>query len=56
MNVYRRTALQQAAYKGKQDVVKYLHSVDVNSELLVDIDIILLDSNHYSRLQLFCLG
>ena len=33
VNDHRRTALEEAAHDGKQDVVKYLHSVDVNSEL-----------------------
>ena len=33
VNSAGRTALQEAAHIRKQDVVKYLHSVDVNSEL-----------------------
>ena len=33
VNDDRRTALDLAAHNGSQGVVKYLHSVDVNSEL-----------------------
>ena len=33
VNGVGQTALQEAAHYGKHDVVKYLQSVDVNSEL-----------------------